>query len=477
MLFHMHKVTNRRLREQYFFTILDCGLPLFIIPKREINEKVALIAVRYGSIDNEFCSPACVPSAVPPKRDGGKSDFIRVPEGIAHFLEHSQFKKASGDMMGKFAKYGASPNASTGYQTTSYHFSSTEHFYENLGSLIETVFTSYFNDATIEREKLIIEQELRMYDDMPSVRGFQNLMKNLYSLHPVRISIGGTVESVRTITKELLDKCYRTFYQPFNMVAVVCGDFVEVPEIIERVNREMREKQSGVSPIDSRSLSRQSRDSLQASGTGEIIRKIPDEPKDIKEISIREKMPTSTSLLLIGYKETLTGSTGMTFLKQNIITEILLELLFSKSSRAFSKLYEEKLIDDRFGCSYYLTKTFGFTVISAETEYPDILYERIKKELNKTQKVVFSKKDMERQKRKMIGKFTWVFNSPMAIASMFAGYYFNDLLRIPDGEEVFSAPEIIRKITLDDIEKRRCSHLDERYHSLSVIVPTNQGIR
>jgi predicted Zn-dependent peptidase len=461
----MQKVFNNSLNEKYFFTILRCGLPVFVIPKKGINEKVALISVNYGSIDNSW-------------QISDDTGFITMPEGIAHFLEHQQFKKESGDIGLDFARYGSSYNAFTGYQTTTYYFSGTDYFTENLDVLLKLVFTSYFHRENVEKEKSIIEQEVRMYDDMAGFKVYDNLMKNLYQNHPIRIPIAGTIESVRRITQEMLSKCYRTFYSPHNMVAVICGDLephkviYHLSQTIDKIYslKGMPQKKSNDS-LDQPKLSSSIKQQPIASDYT-IIRNIPDEPNDIRNRLSMEKMPLSTSYLLVGYKETRTGFEGIPLLEQNILTDILLELIFSKSSKLYSKLYEEKLIDDRFGCSYSSHKTFGFTVISAETEQPEILYQRIIDELKKlSQKKLFAKRDLERQKRKLIGKFVWTFNSPMAIASLFAGYYFNKIITIPDGKQIFYTPKIISKITIKDIQERLEEHFNKKYYAFSIIKP------
>jgi len=436
----MHKVFNKHLNEKYFFTVIG-ALPVFIIPKKGINGKVAALAVNYGSIDNSWSIP-------------NEENSITVPEGIAHFLEHQQFKKADGDTSMEFARFGASYNAGTGNTSTTYYFQSADNFLDNLNILLKVVLTSYFNPDNVQKEKSIIEQELRMYNDMPGFKVYDNLMSNLYKCHPVRISIGGTVESVRTITPELLDQCYRTFYQPSNMVLVICGDLEpEIDRIVDFLNQSPYLKDRARQP--------------------EIIRNMPEEPAEINNHSSQEKMSTSISSMLIGYKEIRTGLEGFPLLKQNILSDILLDLIFSKSAKLYSKLYEAKLIDDRFGCGYSSHKTYGFTVISAETEQPEVLYKRIISELDKlARNKICGQRELEQQKRKMIGKFTWVFNSPMAVASVFAGYYFSKILNMPEpGQEIYEMAGLIKKITLDDVEKRLKEHLNPKYHAISVIKP------
>ena len=64
-----------------------------------------------------------------------------------------------------------------------------------------------------------------MYDDYPDWQVYLNAIKCLYKENPVRLDIAGTVESISEITPEILYSCCDTFYNPANMVMVVCGDF------------------------------------------------------------------------------------------------------------------------------------------------------------------------------------------------------------------------------------------------------------
>ena len=93
-----------------------------------------------------------------------------------------------------------------------------------------------------------------MYNDIAGFKVYDNLMKNLYQRHPNRIPIGGTVESVRRTTIEMLQDCYKTFYNPSNMVGVFCGDF-EPGQIIRHLNKSitpyspsLKTKKKGNSP-------------------------------------------------------------------------------------------------------------------------------------------------------------------------------------------------------------------------------------
>jgi hypothetical protein len=172
------------------------------------SKKYAAFATHYGSINNRFVVP-------------GENEETSVPDGIAHFLEHKLFEQKDGSIMDKFSQLGSSPNAYTSFAQTVYLFSCTDKFDENFSLLLDFVQNPYLTDESVEKEKGIIAQEIKMYEDDPGWRVFFNLLEAFYKNNPVRIDIAGTVESIGKINKEVLYKCYNTFYHPSNMIIKV----------------------------------------------------------------------------------------------------------------------------------------------------------------------------------------------------------------------------------------------------------------
>ena len=148
------------------------------------------------------------------------------------------FEDEDGNALQKFARTGASPNAFTSHTMTAYHFSCTDRFEENLKILLKFVFTPYFTDENVEKERGIINQEIRMVEDTPNWEVFVGAYEGLYRNHPVRVSIPGSEESISHITPELLYTCHRAFYSPKNMALVVCGtaDFEQVCRMAEEIS-------------------------------------------------------------------------------------------------------------------------------------------------------------------------------------------------------------------------------------------------
>ena len=162
------------LGEELISFVHPSGLEVKIIPKKQ-KKAYALFATHYGSMDNCF-------------KTEQDEDFITVPDGIAHFLEHKMFENEDGsDTFAKFAENKASANAFTSNEMTAYLFSTTENHYENLETLIELATKPYFTEENVKKEVGIITQEINMYRDDPYYRVWFGLINALYKKSNLKI--------------------------------------------------------------------------------------------------------------------------------------------------------------------------------------------------------------------------------------------------------------------------------------------------
>jgi predicted Zn-dependent peptidase len=429
---NLEKRASSILREEIVSATLECGLRAYAVPKKGFSKKIAIFATRYGSIDLEFTP------------DGeGK---LETPPGIAHFLEHQLFKKAGGeDVLMEFGKYGASSNAFTDYCTTAYYFTASGHFEKNLRLLLSFVTTPYFEEDNVAKEKLIIEQELRMYEDSPDHRLYKNLMSVLYTTHPVRIDIGGSVSDIQKIDRDLLEKCYRMFYNPSNMVLLTAGD-VDPAEVFRIADAALRPDRFRARPP--------------------IERHHPAEPPGVKERVVRLDMAVSLPRVLVGFKDLTPRADGA--MERELQSSVVLDLLFGRGSPFYSRAYEEGLIDDSFSFSYNSEDPFGFSLIGGETEEPEKLAERILLELHRARKARLKKTDVERSKRKRLGKFIRSLDTPDGAAFLVMGC-------IQRGLDLFSVPRVISGMSARALEERLREHFDERNYAVSILMPKKKG--
>jgi predicted Zn-dependent peptidase len=407
---------------------LDSGLDVAVFPRPGQRRTYATFATGYGSIDSHFRVPTT-------------GEDLDVPDGIAHFLEHKMFSKPEGDIFEQFARLGASSNAYTEYLTTTYLFSTTSDVSECLTILMDLVQRPHFTADSVEKEKGIIEQELRMYLDMPGEQVHQNLLRALYQRHPVRLDIGGSVESIRTITPEVLYRCYETFYHPSNMLLVVVGDLDP-----DRVLDEISSQQTAKGLTKSQ---------------GEIVRHLPTEPRDVAEPWVEKRMPVALPLMSIGYKDPVADLVGEALQRREVVTDIMWGVVLGKSSALWNRLYEAGLINDRFGARYMAAPTYAYSAMGGETPDPERLADVLAEELVRAP---VTAEDVDRQKKNQLGGFATLFNSPGDLAGQYNAWYFR-------GADLFRYPDAIRAVTVDDVLARRDEHIRSDLRAVSVVRP------
>ncbi|HEB5002311.1 pitrilysin family protein [Clostridioides difficile] len=427
----MEKIVNDILKEEVYYEKLQNGLDVYFMPKRGFMKKYAILATNYGSNDLEF-----VPI--------GEDKKIRVNEGIAHFLEHKMFEQPDGgDAFDKFSKLGVNANAFTNFTMTAYLFSATENFYESLEHLIDYVQTPYFTDENVEKEKGIIAQEIKMYNDDPDWNVYFNCLKAMYVNYPARIDIAGTVDSIYKITKEELYKCYNTFYNPGNMALFVVGD-LDVEKVIDVT------KKSNNYKIDKLSKS--------------IERFYPEEPESVKEKEVIEKFPISMPMFNIGFKDSNVGLKGKELLRKEIVTDILVGMLFKKGSKLYEDLYMQGLINENFGAGFSSQVDYAFSIIAGDSKEPKKVKEIILDYIEKSKKEGLSKEEFERTKKKKIGSFIKCFDSINFIGNSFISYVFKDI-------NLLDYLDVIKDITFEEVEERLKEHFKEDYCVISIVEP------
>ena len=420
-------IRSEILREKLLTAKLNNGLTVYMLPRPGFNKQYAIFATNYGSIDNSFINPAT-----------GKE--VNVPDGIAHFLEHKLFVGEEQDAFSRFAQLGASANAFTNYANTAYLFHSSEKFEEAVENLLDFVQSPFFSKENVEKEKGIIAQEIRMYDDQPNYQVFYNLIQGLYYHHPVKIDIAGTFASIEKINKELLYLCYNTFYHPGNMLLFLTGNFNP-----EQLLRTIMENQ-------------QSKDYPKWK---EIKRLIPAEPLSVYKKEIKRVMDVSIPLFQLGFKETKLPVNPRELVKQEITSEMLFEILVGKGSELYENLYEQGLLDDHFHYYYTLGKGYGYLAMGGESREPEELYPKLLAGLKNGEECL-KEEAVQRLIRQFIGDYIENFNSLSTTAAEFVSYFFR-------GINYLDILEIIQEIKLKDLKERFKELVREKQAVSSII--------
>lgn len=403
------------------------GLPVLVLPKKGFQKKYAVFAAHYGSLDSEFEVP-------------GKG-VIKVPDGIAHFLEHKLFEDETIPVFERFAKYGASVNAYTSYNMTAYLFSTIDYFPEALGELLHFVQTPYLTEENVAKERGIIEQELRMYDDHPDRRIYRNLLTALYHNHPIRLDVGGTVESIRDITVELLWECYRLFYQPANMAVAVVGD-VDAAEVMDIVDSQVEQWR------------------FQAQ---QIKRLLPEEPDSVNQPWIEERMSISQPRYYLGFKHN-KYLTGRELLKQQLAMNMIWHSLGARSSPVFAKLYADGLINDSFEAGFHGSPQYAFSMVGGETDDPEKLDRALRDAIAGLVDSKLGAELVERMKRHILGSYLTAFNSLDYLANSLISHWFH-------GTSYLDVPEALESLTVDEINQCLSEALKPEWSAVSVLLP------
>ncbi len=407
----LQKIVSKELKERAFLFQTPQGLHVTIALKPGFAGKFALFTAPYGSIDLSW-------------KENGK--LQHTPAGVAHFLEHQLFKKASGDLSDHFAARGAYCNAQTSHTLTSYYFESVNHFEDNLKLLFEMYFTPYFEPQLVELEKAIIAQELAGYLDHPYWVNYQALLEALYQKHPVNIDIAGDQESIEAITPTMLEHAHASFYHPYHSSLILVGDL------------DPKKLQKQILNLEEEFCEHRKPPMIQKASCIE--------PQKVQTRQIKKFMYLATPRLLMGYKDPV-HLKGKALIRRTITAEILLDMTFGKSSDFFERLYRKGLISSDFSASYQAEASFAHAIIGGETKAPEELASEILKQIRTLkQGKILSSSLLELKKRKSYGLFLRIFESLEACAFAYQTAWQNNF-------SLFNYPDVIASIKVQELEE------------------------
>ena len=393
-------INNNRLNNSIRYFTHKSGLKVNLCFLEGFKSTYAIISTKYGSADNCF------------KVDGEK-EFTKVPDGIAHFLEHKLFQNEDGvEAFDLFSKTGANANAYTSFDKTAYLFSCTNRFRENLEILLGFVTKPYFTKESVEKELGIIGQEIQMYDDDPGWNVYLNALDAMYVNNPVKVDIAGTKESISHVTPELLYRCYDAFYDLRNMVLTIVGNFDE-NEVLEICDDILEEK-----PAQN------------------VQKATVDEPLKVATNYCEQEMDVSMPHFQLGFKLDDRGEKSNEL--DSVSCEILLDVIAGESSTLYRKLYDEGIINDAFGSETFAGRDFFAYFFSGESSAPEKVKELIVKEIERIRREGVDERLFNASKKALYGRYLRIFDKPSALAGFitscdFAGVEICDIIdRVAD---------------------------------------------
>lgn len=423
-------IKSARLGEEMVKIRHSSGLTMLLCPMKGYSSVYAAFTTNLGSIDTGF-------------KTQDDDEMVDVPEGIAHFLEHKMFENEDGDAFAKYAKTGASANAFTSFDKTSYLFACTDRFEESLEILLDFVRRPYFTPESVEKEQGIIGQEIRMYDDSGDWRVMFNLLSALYQTHPVRVDIAGTVESIAKIDADLLYRCHRTFYNLNNMVLCVAGNF-EIDSVIKIADKILKPDEKPV----------------------EIERRQFDEPAEIGSALVEQKLSVAAPLFQLGFKS-VPGTPRQTLLDQ-ILDELAAEVLCGESSLLYRELYDSGIINGTFDNEIMAGRGYLCPIFSGESRDPKRVAARIREEAARIRREGADKELFELCRKAAYGRYIGMYARTESVAGLMSTAYFADV------DDIYLPLDIVANATLEQINERFRVSFDPDRSALSIIWPVEE---
>ena len=408
----MIKRVNKEFDETYYEDTLDNGLKVVIFHKPLFKTSSCVFATRYGSLDLDQIDE--------------NGNIIHTQSGAAHFLEHKLFEDEDSDVMSKFCAMGCNVNAFTSYQETCYYFeTSNENIDEPLNLLLDFVQKLNISDKSVEKEKPIIEQELKMYLAMCDQRIILETFKSLFKKHPIRNDIGGTSESVYATTVDDLNKAYTLNYHPSNMMLVI------------------------VSPIDPMHLIdvvKENQSHKVFAKVNKIRRYIEDEDEKVNEKYKELEMDVEISRVSVGVKLKIEEDNIYDIVKKDWIIRFIFESYFSSINANYQKWIDEHNISPLFYCDNDYTKDYGAIVFVDETNEHQRFFDFINSRLDDIKNISIDKKAIEQMKNRNFGILMKSFNKPDSVAITHFRCYENDM-------NAFDLLKIIQSISVEDCQR------------------------
>ncbi|MFV0499239.1 MAG: EF-P 5-aminopentanol modification-associated protein YfmH [Bacilli bacterium] len=414
----MNKKYISKIDETLYVKNYNNGLTAVFIKKENFNKIHASVTTKFGSLNNNFLL---------------NNDEYEITDGIAHFLEHKMFENPKKDVFELFSQYGASVNAYTSFDHTCYYFSCSNNFKDNFAILLEMITTPYFTDKTVNKEKGIIAEEIKMYEDDPYWILYYELLKNLYESHPLRIDIAGSINSINSITKDDLYLCYNSFYHPRNLIVTVVGNFD-----LEEANNLIIKYYGDINDQDE-------------------VYNISTEDIDVFKKSSEVKMDIKVTKYAVGYKQRKTLYYDP--IRESAIN-IYLKLLFGQTSSNYEKLSSKGIFTS---FQYSEIDTTGFAMISSEVKDERQFLNLIEETLDSK----VSEESFNKYKKKLIGSNIRIFNSIDNLSRLINDCYVNNY-------EIEDMLEGIEMLTYSDMINYAKELFDEKNRTCAIVKPKSK---
>ena len=164
--------------------------------------------------------------------------------GVSHFIEHMLFKgttnRTSKELAREIDNLGGVINAFTSKECTCFYVKLLdEHINIGIDVLSDMILNSRFDERDIKKEKSVILEELKMYEDSPDDLVYDLLLENIYKDHSLGMNILGDRHSLKNLKRESILDYYNEYYVPNNSVISICGNF-KFEEIVKQIEEKFK---------------------------------------------------------------------------------------------------------------------------------------------------------------------------------------------------------------------------------------------
>ncbi|NLL91955.1 MAG: insulinase family protein [Ruminococcaceae bacterium] len=423
----MYKVTSKRLGDSYFQKVIN-GVRVYVYPVLGRFSTAINLSINIGFSVLDF------------KLNDNR---ISVRPGTAHFLEHIMFEDIKGgNSDDKFISIGSSSNAFTSDNKTVYTASATEDVIGTIELLIDLVLNPSFSEDSVEKEKSIIIEEIKMYLDDIEWTLISSSLSQMYFNHPIKFDIIGNIDSVKKLEAKDLKRLFDAFYRPENISITVAGDInpAKVFEICEnKLNFE--------------------------NFNSSVCETIPVfEPDIVKLPYSLGNMPVSNPYFCLGFKEAPIENDPKIKLRRLISNSLLMETIAGETSKLNMRLYDSGIIDSEL--DYYSINGNGYfcNFLFAGSNNCEAAISEIVSEIEALKETGICNKRFEENKRSLLGSALSSFDSISSISSGLAESCF-------EGYDFFDPIEQIEEIDLDEVSMELCKTLRNNKKAITIIYP------
>ncbi len=366
--------------------------------------------------------------------------------GASHLIEHLVYRGSAhtkpGEVMQIIEDAGGVSNAETEKDYTHYYaIVTSEHFPKVLNALSDAILHPTFDPAELNNEKRAVVLELQRHDSNPINMAEDAATSDFFRVHPYRLIAGGTEESVRRLSREMLQEFHRKFYVAGNMSVVVVGD-VKASEVIEQVAQAFASASTSPPPQTT----------------------IPAEPlvKGVRRVT--RTAPLEQVMISFAFR-----APGIVKPEDVWTMDVLMTLLGEgRASRLYRTLQERSPIVTAFETTYLTRRDPGVFLISAIV--PDANVEKAQRlilnEIQSVRRDLVSDAELGRAKGLVIGQYAGQNETVDGQAGVLCFYetlsHYADAVNYVDN---------VRKVSAEQLRRVAQTYLDPESYTVAILRP------